>query len=265
MKTLPSVFVAFFLSCSFAVEVGDSAASVVRELGQPNARADLGGRELWQFPGGTVTVADGVVHASTLPRVSADVAAERREDGDVIAADMRKSLDFLLLPPERQLQVLAQFRVRFPAIDVSDLEQSAQAGIEARPRVVPAVSVPPAVSPAAQDVARLQREVRALEQAAIQEQERAAAETRVLQRLAEQSRQRDREQERERVHYAVPYPVVIPGSGVVPYHAPKCYTSPSFGYRTQSYKPSRGHSNFGVSGRAYGGVGSLVFGSGTRW
>ena len=196
-----------------AVEPGDPASEVLRQYGEPTARADLGHKQLWKYPQGTVTIADDAVLESTLPRIDKEAAAAKLAEGEELAAGLRTSVEFLLTPPARQLEVVQQIRARYPGVDVSDLERGARAGLAATTPPAPAPHLP-APAPVADapnpEVLALQQRLRDLEEATRRDRERAEAEARVRQRVEAQAAERERNR---RTFYYVPtyyhYPSVI--------------------------------------------------------
>lgn len=61
LSLLFSLLLAFAASGGFAQTVGDSEEMVVRDLGEPNMRREVGERKIWMFADGTKVVLEGGV------------------------------------------------------------------------------------------------------------------------------------------------------------------------------------------------------------
>jgi len=124
--------IACLLLCplAYSADYGDTKAQVVAEHGEPlNRRFMAEGRELWQYPRGQITLMNGrvikIIMAGEdsvrppVPSVVVDDAPKTSDSKDgaeapvvptvsaeglKLAKELRSSVDFLVAPPERQME-----------------------------------------------------------------------------------------------------------------------------------------------------------------
>lgn len=137
-----SRLVATFVMCAAcltparAVQLGDTEAQVLAELGKPTARVASGGAVLLTFPRGTIRIANGSVTAINLEsaedharriadesarrEATAREAAERMrlrtEEGERIRAEREADSAFQALPPQQRVTFWRQFMARYPGV-----------------------------------------------------------------------------------------------------------------------------------------------------
>lgn len=223
--SLPSLFSIALLSVAAltatrAVQLGDSEAQVLSELGKPTARVASGGAVLLTFSRGTVRIANGSVTAMELEsaedharrtaeesarrEAAAREAAERlrlrAEEGVRIRAEREVDSAFQALPPQQRVSYWRQFMARYPGVtpgaDYTTAALQLQADEESRRKALAE-----------------EKRLRELEDRVAKAEERADA--------AERKMERQERRMRSGNYYGVPYYYYAPLVPVTPKPRPQ--------------------------------------------
>jgi len=139
-----------------AIEIGDTKEQVLRELGEPTAFSDLGGKALMMYPRGKVVLVDGKVSSTTIlsdeayqKKQAAALAARQKragameaerkariQEGQAMLANLKTNETFLASSPLRRVEILESFQERYPEVNADSLlvpaRHAAREAIQAR-------------------------------------------------------------------------------------------------------------------------------------
>jgi len=204
----------FICPFAYSADYGNTKAQVIAEHGEPlNRRFMAEGRELWQYPRGQITLMNGhvikivmagqpsppipsvLVNDDSKPATPAPLVPTVSAEGLKLAKELRSSVDFLVSPPERQMEILRSFQTRYPGVDVTDLVRSVERVQVQRQNNQrnPAAGQP---VQGEREMAQLRQRAEAAEREAATAQARVASERQRLD--AEIQRRRDAEREADR-------------------------------------------------------------------